>query len=773
MTSVLFKTDFEGDIRRMSLPEASFAKLKNVLSELYGLSDFSLKYTDEDNELITIASDLELSEAVNVAKLMGVKAIRLSVLKKETESKVASSSSTSASTTTEKPKKKVESSKKRVDKEEKTAEEAERAARKAEKEARKAEKEKAKEARKAEKERAKEARKAEKEKERAAKKAAKAAAKDTAGAGAAAPEVEEAKATPSPSSTPTPDGQKEQQQQPLSGEELKALLFSLLSDPSVLASLPAGLTAALESIDPSRGHQQPLSSRALVEAFLAGAPELVRSEAVQRLLPVLEGLYEKIDVALARVSASDLGMARVMLPALLPALLQNLSVLPAILGSQGGDLSSFLPFLAPFLSGCPFTAVPAADAKQQQHPAKEEDEQQKEPKKQQKKAEEEDVDAPAIHANIICDGCGVTPLRGIRYKCSVCRDYDLCEACEARDVHPQHALLKMRKAVTVTGPSRHGHGHHGHGPRGHHGFGFGHGFGGFGPFGWRGHFARAMSAFGAGEPEVQADGKQEPQQEQQQPRFGPGHCPRGFGGFGPFGHGGWHHHHRRPRAEYVNDVCLPDGMETAPGQHTKAWTVRNVGRGVWPEGVKLLRVGGPASVESAFEVPLNASPAPGETVEIRLPFTLPNAPGRYTVHFRLATKEGVVFGPRLWLDLTVKAAEPAAAPVAPAPAPAVVVEEVKTEAKQQQPKEETTADAAVVAADAAAVAAAVPSPAPAPVAAPVAPAERQSAVAGKWAMQLSLLSSMGFTDASLNAYMLERYKGNVQQVVEFLLGGRF
>jgi len=59
MTSVLFKTDFEGDIRRMSLPEASFAKLKNVLSELYGLSDFSLKYTDEDNELITIASDLE------------------------------------------------------------------------------------------------------------------------------------------------------------------------------------------------------------------------------------------------------------------------------------------------------------------------------------------------------------------------------------------------------------------------------------------------------------------------------------------------------------------------------------------------------------------------------------------------------------------------------------------------------------------------------------------------------------------------------------------
>ena len=36
---------------------------------------------------------------------------------------------------------------------------------------------------------------------------------------------------------------------------------------------------------------------------------------------------------------------------------------------------------------------------------------------------------PEIHYNIICDGCKVTPLRGNRYKCKKCKDFDFCEEC--------------------------------------------------------------------------------------------------------------------------------------------------------------------------------------------------------------------------------------------------------------------------------------------------------------------------------------------------------
>ena len=37
-----------------------------------------------------------------------------------------------------------------------------------------------------------------------------------------------------------------------------------------------------------------------------------------------------------------------------------------------------------------------------------------------------------IHFGVACNGCGVSPILGCRYKCSVCDDYDLCEECEKK-----------------------------------------------------------------------------------------------------------------------------------------------------------------------------------------------------------------------------------------------------------------------------------------------------------------------------------------------------
>lgn len=50
------------------------------------------------------------------------------------------------------------------------------------------------------------------------------------------------------------------------------------------------------------------------------------------------------------------------------------------------------------------------------------------------------------HYRVTCDGCGVSPITGTRYKCTVCPNFDYCEACEnSNSVSHQHAFIKIRK----------------------------------------------------------------------------------------------------------------------------------------------------------------------------------------------------------------------------------------------------------------------------------------------------------------------------------------
>eukprot|EP00850_Spirogloea_muscicola_P000988 SM000003S11233 [mRNA] locus=s3:1667446:1669772:- [translate_table: standard] len=59
--------------------------------------------------------------------------------------------------------------------------------------------------------------------------------------------------------------------------------------------------------------------------------------------------------------------------------------------------------------------------------------------------------ASLVHAGVRCDGCGATPIVGIRYRCTTCHDFDLCEACEASMGHGgfRHNLLKIFHSNTV------------------------------------------------------------------------------------------------------------------------------------------------------------------------------------------------------------------------------------------------------------------------------------------------------------------------------------
>ena len=49
----------------------------------------------------------------------------------------------------------------------------------------------------------------------------------------------------------------------------------------------------------------------------------------------------------------------------------------------------------------------------------------------------------AVHLNIVCDGCEMVNIRGSRFKCLVCDDYDLCEKCCFKGMHDEHAMLRI------------------------------------------------------------------------------------------------------------------------------------------------------------------------------------------------------------------------------------------------------------------------------------------------------------------------------------------
>lgn len=48
-----------------------------------------------------------------------------------------------------------------------------------------------------------------------------------------------------------------------------------------------------------------------------------------------------------------------------------------------------------------------------------------------------------VHPHIICDSCQTKDIQGVRYKCAVCADFDLCEKCEAVVQHA-HPFLKIK-----------------------------------------------------------------------------------------------------------------------------------------------------------------------------------------------------------------------------------------------------------------------------------------------------------------------------------------
>merc|ERR1719150_1621947 len=231
-----------------------------------------------------------------------------------------------------------------------------------------------------------------------------------------------------------------------------------------------------------------------------------------------------------------------------------------------------------------------------------------------------------VHKSIICDGCNTGPIVGPRYKCSVCPDFDLCENCNKQEGKhdPTHPLIKIKVAdsfsnrdfgVTYGFVRRHHGGRHGHhgGRHGHHG--------------GRHHRGHHHSPRGR-----HCHGKRSHDK-----RSSHGKCNHGY------------------RVDRILDVSLQGNKITLePGKQTiKTWRVKNVSSKPWPLGTKLVLIEGGNNEE--FVVPIAA---PGETVDISAVIIPPAQAGRYTMKYRLASQDrGFMFGPRFVQKFSVNAEE--------------------------------------------------------------------------------------------------------------------
>jgi hypothetical protein len=233
---------------------------------------------------------------------------------------------------------------------------------------------------------------------------------------------------------------------------------------------------------------------------------------------------------------------------------------------------------------------------------------------------DEKYENKVVHRGIICDGCNVGPIVGIRYKCSVCSGadtFDLCEKCEASGKHDNsHPLIKVRVPSQQQGPCM----------RGRSGFGFGGRNGGC-PF------------------------RQQQQQQTEQKKADV------------------------PDMVFVRDANVEDGSYIEAGaSFLKSWTLRNNGSSVWPTATRLVYIGGnlgPAT-DSVNHVPLAL---PGMSVDGSVIITAPTQAGHYRGYYRLSTSSGQHFGHRLWVDINVVDKANSVAPaVSPAKAAAVATQ---------------------------------------------------------------------------------------------------
>ncbi|KAG6525479.1 protein JOKA2-like [Zingiber officinale] len=196
------------------------------------------------------------------------------------------------------------------------------------------------------------------------------------------------------------------------------------------------------------------------------------------------------------------------------------------------------------------------------------------------------------HRGIICDGCGMYPIVGPRFKSNVKDDYDLCSVC----------FSKMGNEADYTRiDTSHRFSH-----------------------------------------EMIKDSYRAHSRQRSSP-----HLPHLHGFGGPSA---------KLESLFIKDVTVSDGTLIPPSTpFTKIWRMRNNGVTRWPYGTRLVWVGGYqfANLNSfILEISFDGLPM-GEEVDIAVDFVSPATPGPCMSHWRLATPSGHKFGAEVWVFIQV------------------------------------------------------------------------------------------------------------------------
>jgi len=489
----------------------------------------------------------------------------------------------------------------------------------------------------------------------------------------------------------------------------------------------------------------------------AGTTAFTTFAATRSVDAAVRAVVESGELLAVILYAAELSPA---ISALLPAIMANLAKLPGRVSVLTELFSQSMPGLAMFWN--PSAAADhCGDSDSEDSPA----------------APSAGAAAgPAVHIHVTCDGCGMNPIVGIRYKCAVCQNYDLCEACDAAEVHTQHPMLKIKTPnmaptalLTVVDDSltadtdadwrRERPHRRGRGRCGRH---------------WAQSCRRAANQAAAVLSEAnaaaapssvaatadnEAPNMTDAEREEQAALYAAlqesvrDMTLRAAGATVasetvadaddvelPAAHG--------LRATFLSHTTLSSTKVPLPPNIpiTKSWRLRNDGAVAWPAGTRLVHVGSERLSGPAEGVPVPPVGA-RESVDVSVDLVTPSQPGRAVSYWRLATADGVRFGKRVWADITVM--EPVN--IIPVSAPVVPAATVEVVAPAVAPAVEA-APAPVVEAPAAPAA-------PAVAAEPLTP----------FTEALNQLVAMGF-DPEPAAFALNEVNGDATRAVNRLMG---